>query len=98
MYTKKNYLFTKISSYCYTFVTIVCLNKACQIAMSNYTHKGKYMKTLLTAAFIALTTTAVFAQDAIQITGSSTVLPFSTIAAESFGENWKQNSSATTTA
>ena len=49
------------------------------------------MKILLTAAFIALTTTAVFAQDAIQITGSSTVLPFSTIAAESFGENYDFN-------
>jgi len=49
------------------------------------------MKILLTAAFIALTTTAVFAQDAIQITGSSTVLPFSTIAAELFGENYDFN-------
>jgi phosphate transport system substrate-binding protein len=49
------------------------------------------MKILLTTAFIALTTTAVFAQDAIQITGSSTVLPFSTIAAESFGENYDFN-------
>jgi phosphate transport system substrate-binding protein len=45
------------------------------------------MKTLLTAAIIALSTTAVFAQDAIHVTGSSTVLPFATIAAESFGEN-----------
>ena len=45
------------------------------------------MKFLVTAAFIALTTTAGFAQEAIHITGSSTVLPFATIAAESFGEN-----------
>ena len=45
------------------------------------------MKILLTAALIALTTTASFAQDAIHLTGSSTVLPFATIAAESFGEN-----------
>ena len=45
------------------------------------------MKTILTAAFIALTTTSAFAHDSIQITGSSTVLPFATIAAEAFGEN-----------
>jgi phosphate transport system substrate-binding protein len=49
------------------------------------------MKTLLTAAFIALTATAGFAQDAIHVTGSSTVLPFATIAAESFGENSEFN-------
>ena len=45
------------------------------------------MKLLVTAAFIALTATAGLAQEAIHITGSSTVLPFATIAAESFGEN-----------
>lgn len=49
------------------------------------------MKTLLTAAIIALSTTAVFAQDTIHVTGSSTVLPFATIAAESFGENSEFN-------
>lgn len=45
------------------------------------------MKNILTAAILALTTTGAFAQDAIHVTGSSTVLPFATIAAESFGEN-----------
>jgi phosphate transport system substrate-binding protein len=43
------------------------------------------------AILIALTTTASFAQDAIHVTGSSTVLPFATIAAESFGENSEYN-------
>lgn len=45
------------------------------------------MKILLTAAILALTTTVAFARDNIQIAGSSTVLPFAVIAAESFGEN-----------
>ena len=45
------------------------------------------MKIMLTAAVIALTTTAAFARDNIHIAGSSTVLPFAVIAAESFGEN-----------
>ena len=49
------------------------------------------MKILLTAAILALTTTVAFAQDAIHVTGSSTVLPFATIAAESFGENSEFN-------
>ena len=45
------------------------------------------MKILLTAAIIALTTTASFARDNVQVTGSSTVLPYATIVAEAFGEN-----------
>lgn len=45
------------------------------------------MKILLTTAFIALTATIAFARDSIQITGSSTVLPYATIVAEAFGEN-----------
>lgn len=49
------------------------------------------MKILLTAAILVLTTTVAFAQDVIHVTGSSTVLPFATIAAESFGENSEFN-------
>jgi phosphate transport system substrate-binding protein len=51
--------------------------------------KGKdEMKTLLTAAVVALTATSAFARDNIQIAGSSTVLPYASIVAESFGENF----------
>lgn len=47
------------------------------------------MKTLLTAAaVVALTTTSAFARDNVQVTGSSTVLPYATIVAEAFGENF----------
>jgi phosphate transport system substrate-binding protein len=46
------------------------------------------MKTLLTAAIISLTASTAFARDNIQIAGSSTVLPYATIVAESFGENF----------
>jgi phosphate transport system substrate-binding protein len=48
------------------------------------------MKTLLTAvAVVALTTTGAFARDNVQVTGSSTVLPYATIVAEAFGENFE---------
>jgi phosphate transport system substrate-binding protein len=48
------------------------------------------MKTLLTvAAVVALTATTAFARDNVQVTGSSTVLPYATIVAESFGENFE---------
>jgi phosphate transport system substrate-binding protein len=46
------------------------------------------MKTLLTAAVVALTATTAMARDNIQIAGSSTVLPYATIVAEAFGENF----------
>ena len=46
------------------------------------------MKTLLTASLIALCASTAFARDYIQITGSSTVLPYAVIVAESFGENF----------
>ena len=45
------------------------------------------MKILYTIALIGATTNA-YARDNIQITGSSTVLPYATIVAESFGENF----------
>lgn len=45
------------------------------------------MKTLLTAAVVALTATVATARDNIQIAGSSTVLPYASIVAEAFGEN-----------
>ena len=47
------------------------------------------MKLMLTlAATLALTTTNVAARDNVQISGSSTVLPYATIVAEAFGENF----------
>jgi phosphate transport system substrate-binding protein len=47
------------------------------------------MKALLSAAaIIALASTTAFARDNIQVTGSSTVLPYATIVAEAFGENF----------
>lgn len=46
------------------------------------------MKTLIAAAAVALMATAVTARDNIQIAGSSTVLPYASIVAEAFGENF----------
>ena len=46
------------------------------------------MKTILISAIIALTATSAFARDNIQIAGSSTVLPYASIVAEAFGENF----------
>ena len=46
------------------------------------------MKTLLAAAVVALTATTAMARDNIQIAGSSTVLPYASIVAEAFGENF----------
>jgi len=47
------------------------------------------MKTLLAMATVAvLTSTSAFARDNIQIAGSSTVLPYASIVAEAFGENF----------
>ena len=43
----------------------------------------------LSVALTLATFTAAAAKDSIQLTGSSTVLPFATIAAEAFGENFK---------
>ncbi len=48
-----------------------------------------YMKLTVSAlAIAALSATAAAARDNVQITGSSTVLPYSTIVAEAFGENF----------
>ncbi len=46
------------------------------------------MKLTATTAAIALTTTAAFARDNVQVAGSSTVLPYASIVAEVFGENF----------
>lgn len=46
------------------------------------------MKVLLAATFIFASATVSFARDNVQVTGSSTVLPYATIVAESFGENF----------
>ena len=46
------------------------------------------MKTLLTAAVVAFAATTATARDNIQIAGSSTVLPYASIVAEAFGENF----------
>ena len=47
------------------------------------------MKALLTAAVVALTATSVTARDQVHIAGSSTVLPYASIVAEAFGENFE---------
>lgn len=46
------------------------------------------MKNIIVATAITLTATAAFARDNIQIAGSSTVLPYASIVAEAFGENF----------
>lgn len=46
------------------------------------------MKNLIAAAAVALTATAVSARDYVHIAGSSTVLPYASIVAEAFGENF----------
>ena len=43
---------------------------------------------ILAAAMLALVTTPVIARDNVHVSGSSTVLPYSTIVAEAFGENY----------
>ena len=47
------------------------------------------MKILLLSAALAVVTSTAFARDNIQVTGSSTVLPYATIVAEAFGENFE---------
>ncbi len=46
------------------------------------------MKLTATTAALALTATTTFARDNVQIAGSSTVLPYASIVAEVFGENF----------
>lgn len=46
------------------------------------------MKTLLLSAALIIAASAAFARDNVQVTGSSTVLPYATIVAEAFGENF----------
>lgn len=46
------------------------------------------MKKLLCTAFILSLAVPAYARDSIQVTGSSTVLPYATIVAEAFGENF----------
>jgi len=46
------------------------------------------MKTLLLSASLIIAASTAFARDNIQVTGSSTVLPYATIVAEAFGENF----------
>lgn len=46
------------------------------------------MKTLLLSAALIVLASAAFARDNVQVTGSSTVLPYATIVAEAFGENF----------
>lgn len=45
-------------------------------------------KLITTIAMLTMTTTLANARDNVQVTGSSTVLPYATIVAESFGENF----------
>jgi len=46
------------------------------------------MKTLILSAALIAVASSAFARDNIQVTGSSTVLPYATIVAEAFGENF----------
>lgn len=46
------------------------------------------MKSLILSAALIITASTAFARDNIQVTGSSTVLPYATIVAEAFGENF----------
>ena len=46
------------------------------------------MKNLVAAAVVAITATSVAARDQVHIAGSSTVLPYASIVAEAFGENF----------
>ncbi len=46
------------------------------------------MKTLILSVALIATASSAFARDNIQVTGSSTVLPYAVIVAESFGENF----------
>jgi phosphate transport system substrate-binding protein len=50
--------------------------------------KGIQMKNLIAAAVVAVMATTATARDNIQIAGSSTVLPYASIVAEAFGENF----------
>ena len=52
------------------------------------TEREILMKNIIVATAITLTATASFARDNIQIAGSSTVLPYASIVAEAFGENF----------
>jgi len=47
------------------------------------------MKLTATTAAIALTASTAFARDNVQVAGSSTVLPYASIVAEAFGENFE---------
>jgi phosphate transport system substrate-binding protein len=47
------------------------------------------MKTLLLSAALIIAASTAFARDNVQVTGSSTVLPYATIVAEAFGENFE---------
>ena len=47
------------------------------------------MKTLIAAAAVALMATTATARDQVHIAGSSTVLPYASIVAEAFGENFE---------
>jgi phosphate transport system substrate-binding protein len=46
------------------------------------------MKTVILSAALIIAASSAFARDNIQVTGSSTVLPYATIVAEAFGENF----------
>ena len=53
-----------------------------------YTKETDTMKVIIAAAAFALAATQVAARDNVHVTGSSTVLPYATIVAEAFGENF----------
>jgi phosphate transport system substrate-binding protein len=56
--------------------------------LTDWSDMMSIMKLTATTAAIALTATTSFARDNVQIAGSSTVLPYASIVAELFGENF----------
>jgi phosphate transport system substrate-binding protein len=52
-------------------------------------YEEKYMKVILSVLALALSTSIALARDNVQVTGSSTVLPYAIIVAEAFGENFE---------
>src|SRR6056297_3271461 len=59
------------------------------LCLTDRSKRMSFMKLTATTAAIALTATTVAARDNVQVAGSSTVLPYASIVAEAFGENFE---------
>src|SRR6056297_3157354 len=58
------------------------------LCLTDRSKRMSFMKLTATTAVVALTATTSFARDNVQVAGSSTVLPYASIVAEAFGENF----------